>query len=107
MSPELQVSLAQRVQLAPLAPQVRTLLAFPEHRDPPGLQAQPALPYLANLEPQVDLASLAPMATLVKKEMLEPLDHRDPEECPVHLEAPDPLAFPPLASLDLTVCPEL
>lgn len=97
------MSLAQRVQLAPPAPQVRTLLAFPDHKDPPGLQAQPALPCLASLELQVDLASLALMATLVKKEKLEPLDRRDPGECPVQLEAPDPLAFPPRASLDLMV----
>ena len=101
----LQVSLDLRDLLALLAPQVRALKVLKDPRDLLALPELLAVPSLANLDPQVDLANLAAMEHLVRRETPEPLALRDQEEPPDPLEALDPLASPLLANLDLQVFP--
>lgn len=62
-----------------------------------------AVPLLANLDPQVDLANLAAMEHLVRRETPEPLALRDLGESLDLLEALDLLASQLLASPDLQV----
>lgn len=106
MSLELQVSLALRDLLALLVSLVRMALVSPDPRDPLDLQEALAAPSLESLDLQVDLASLAAMESLVRRETLAPPAFRGPGEPLDLLEPLDPLASPPLASLDLQVFQE-
>lgn len=102
-----QVSLALRALLARLVSQVRVLKVCPVLRDLLDPQELPDDPSLANLEPQVDLASPVLMEPLVRKETLEPLALRDPEEPREPQEPLDLLDSLRLANLDLLDSPEL
>lgn len=99
----LKVSPALRDLLALPAPQVRTVKACLDPKDLLDLPVLLAAPSLASLAPQVDLANLAAMESLVRGEILEPLALRDQGEPLDLLEAPDLLVFLLLASLDLQV----
>lgn len=94
------VSLVLRALLAPLESQERVLKVCPALRDLLDPLEHPDDPSLANLEPQVDLASPALMEPLVRKETLEPLVPKDPEEPLDHQEPLDLLDSLPLANLD-------
>lgn len=96
----LQVSLALRDLLALPAPLERMVKV---HLDPKGLLdlLEPlAAPSLANLELLVDLANLAAMDFLVRREILEPLDQWDQEDPPDLLAALGLLVCLLLASQD-------
>lgn len=103
MSLDLLVSLALRDLLALLVSLVRMVLVSLDPRDPPDLLEALAVPSLESLDLQVDLANLATMEHLVRREILEPLALRDPGETLDLLESPDPLDSPLLANLDLQV----
>lgn len=103
MSLVLQVSPALRDLLVLLDPQVRVLWVSLDLRDLLDPKELLAAPSLANLDPQVDLANLAPLEHLVRGETLALLVLRDLEELLDLLEAPDLLASQLLASLDLLV----
>lgn len=103
MSLVLQVSPALRDHLALLAPQVRVPKVCLDPKDLLDLLDLLAAPLLENLDPQVDLANLAAMEHLVRRETPEPLVLRD---LGVHLdllEALDLLDSLLLESLDLQV----
>lgn len=103
MSLVLQVSLALRDLLALPAPQVRMVKACLDPKDLLDLPVRLAAPSLVSLDPQVDLANLAAMDSLVRREILEPLALRDLGEPLELVEAPDLLVSLLLASLDLQV----
>lgn len=101
MSLDPQVSLALKALLVPPVSPVRVLkvcLAPRDLLDPLELLADPSL---ANLDPQVDLASPALTEPLVRKETLEPLAPRDLEEPQDLQDLLDPLDSLQLANLDL------
>lgn len=103
----LQVSLALRDQLVPLAhPETvpKVCLDPKDLLDPPVLLDAPSL---ASPDPQVDLANQAFLEHMVRRETPEPLVFRDQGEPLDLLEALDPLASLLLASLGLLVFPEL
>ena len=102
----LQVSLDQRALLAHLAPQVRTQLACLDPLDPLDPLDLLASLYLGNLVLLVGQANLVSLEPMERKVIQELLVFRDPGECLDPLEAPDPLASPPQASLGLMVFQE-
>lgn len=106
MSLVLQVNPALRDLLALLAPQVRTVKACLDPKDLLDLPVLLVAPSLASLDPQVDLANLAALERLVRREILEPLALRDLGESLELMEALDLLVSLLLASLDLQVFPE-
>lgn len=95
------MSLVLKALLVPPVSQVRVLKVCPAPRDLQDPQELLADPSLANLEPQVDLASPVLMEPLVRKETQEPLAPKDPEEPQDHQEPLDLLDSLPLANLDL------
>lgn len=103
MSLVLQVSPALRDLLALLVSEVRMPQVSPAPKDLLDLLELLDAPLLASLVPQVDLANLAVMAHLVRRETPEPLALRDQGEPLELMEALDPLASLLLASLDLQV----
>ncbi|TWW71926.1 hypothetical protein D4764_16G0004230 [Takifugu flavidus] len=103
----LQVSLALRDQLVPLAHQVTVPKVCLDPKDLLDPLVLLDAPLLANLDPQVGLANQAFLEHMVRRETLEPLVLRDQGEPLDLLEAPDQLASLLLASLGLLVFPEL
>lgn len=103
VSLDLQVSPALRALRDLLAPQVRVLRVCLDPKDPLEPLELLVAQLLANLEAQVDLASLATLEHVVTRETPEPLALRDQGEPQELLEALDPLASLLLASLDLLV----
>ncbi|KAK6307628.1 hypothetical protein J4Q44_G00227760 [Coregonus suidteri] len=101
-----QVSPAQKAPLAQLALQGKVLWDSPDPRALPDHPDLLATPHLANMAPQVGPVSLVSLAQLARKERRAQLDFKVPGACLDLLEAPDLLGSLPLATLDLTVCPE-